>query len=96
MNYYEILSVNENATQSEIKKAYIKLAKKYHPDSSKENTEDMMTQVNEAYAVLSDPQKKEEYDKQKSSTSFSANDYEDAVKDYDDEDIKNTQKYALK
>ncbi len=94
MNYYEILGINENATQSEIKKAYIKLANKYHPDKSKEDTTKIMAEINEAYNVLSDPEKREAYDLK--IKPLSNEDYEEAVKDYDDEDIKNAEKYALK
>ena len=94
MNYYEILGVDKNATQSEIKKAYIKLANKYHPDKSKEDTTKIMAEINEAYNVLSDPEKREAYDLK--IKPLSNEDYEEAVKDYDDEDIKNTEKYALK
>jgi molecular chaperone DnaJ len=62
-DYYEILGVNRNASQEEIKAAYKKLAKKYHPDISKDkNTEEKFKEVLEAYSVLSDPQKRANYD----------------------------------
>lgn len=63
-DYYEILSVSRNATQDEIKKAYRRLARKYHPDVNKDepNTEAMFKEVNEAYEVLSDPDKRRNYD----------------------------------
>lgn len=62
-DYYEVLGVQKNASASEIKKAYRKLAKKYHPDiSSETNASEKFKEVNEAYQVLSDTQKKQNYD----------------------------------
>jgi curved DNA-binding protein len=65
MDYYQILGVSRDATPEEIKKAYRKLALKYHPDKAKgdkKQAEEKFKQISEAYAVLSDPQKKQEYD----------------------------------
>jgi len=62
-NYYEILGLKKDATTDDIKKAYKELAKKYHPDVSKEeNATEKFKEINEAYSVLSDSEKKQNYD----------------------------------
>ncbi|MDO9468802.1 MAG: DnaJ C-terminal domain-containing protein [Thiobacillus sp.] len=62
-NYYDVLGVARDATAHDIKKAFRKLARKYHPDISREpEAERRMQEVNEAYAVLSDPEKRAAYD----------------------------------
>ncbi|MGC4018899.1 MAG: J domain-containing protein [Muricomes sp.] len=63
-DYYDILEIRKNADASAIKKAYRKLAKKYHPDTNAGNAEaeQKFKEVSEAYAVLSDPEKKKMYD----------------------------------
>ncbi len=62
-DYYEILGISKDSSKEEIKKSYKKLAKKYHPDISKEeSSEEKFKEVSEAYAVLSDDEKKQQYD----------------------------------
>lgn len=62
-DYYEVLGLTKDATDAEIKSAFRKLAKKYHPDVNKEpDAEAKFKEVQEAYAVLSDPNKRKQYD----------------------------------
>ena len=64
-DYYEILGVPKDATEDQIRRAYKKLAIKWHPDKNPDNkkqAEEKFKEISEAYSVLSDPKKKNEYD----------------------------------
>ena len=63
-DYYEVLGVSRNASEDDIKKAYRKLALKFHPDRNKgdKEAEERFKEINEAYAVLSDTEKRQQYD----------------------------------
>ena len=64
-DYYELLGVKKDATDAEIRKAYRKLALKWHPDKNQDNkqeAEEKFKKINEAYSVLSDKQKRKQYD----------------------------------
>lgn len=63
-DYYETLGVDRNATQKEIRSAYRKLARKYHPDMNPDDKDaaEKFKRVQEAYEVLSEPKKRERYD----------------------------------
>ena len=58
-DYYEVLGVDKNASEAEIKKAFRKLARQYHPDVNPDNkeAEEKFKEINEAYEVLSEPEK---------------------------------------
>ena len=62
MNYYELLGVQVNSNDKDLKVAYLKMAKRYHPDIYKGVNRDHFKKVNEAFSVLKNPQKRAEYD----------------------------------
>jgi molecular chaperone DnaJ len=63
-DYYEVLGITRNASDDEVKRAFRRLAKQYHPDANKEEgSESRFIEINEAYEVLSDPQKRAAYDR---------------------------------
>lgn len=79
-NYYEILGVSDTASKEVIKKAYIALAKKYHPDTTTFDigyAEDKMKEINEAYSVLSDETARRAYDAELEADIDSSDEFED-------------------
>jgi curved DNA-binding protein len=88
-DYYKILGVNKTAEDGEIKKAYRKLAMKYHPDHTKgdKNAEEKFKQISEAYAVLSDKEKRKQYDTFGSDGFHQRFSQEDIFRSYDFGDI---------
>jgi curved DNA-binding protein len=93
MDYYQILGVSRDATPEEIKKAYRKLALKYHPDKAKgdkKQAEEKFKQISEAYAVLSDPTKRQEYDQFGSQVFRQKFTQEDIFRGFDFSDIYDT------
>ena len=89
-DYYQILGVGREAAADEIKKAYRKLAMKYHPDKAKgdkKQAEEKFKQISEAYAVLSNPEKKKEYDEFGSQVFRQKFSQEDIFRGFDFSDI---------
>jgi len=62
-NYYDVIGVSKNATPDEIKKKFRELAMKTHPDKTKEDSEKEMAELNKAYEILSDKERREKYDR---------------------------------
>ena len=89
MEYYHILGLSKNASADEIKKAYRKLALKYHPDKNQGNkaAEEKFKEISEAYAVLSDPEKKRQYDTYGSAGFRQRYSQEDIFRNFDLNDI---------
>lgn len=87
LNHYDTLEISETATQAEIKQAYRRLAKQFHPDTNQGTaSHDRITQINAAYEVLGDPQQRRTYDRRLSSQSqgyaVSLDDREPVYADY--------------
>ena len=77
-DYYEVLGLKKSATEAEIRKAYKKLAMKWHPDKNRNNqaeAEARFKEISEAYQVLSDKKKRNQYDNRSSYTSFNPTDF---------------------
>ncbi|MBW1636980.1 MAG: J domain-containing protein [Deltaproteobacteria bacterium] len=89
MDYYNVLGVDKKATEAEIKKRYRKLALKYHPDKNKgdKTSEDKFKEISEAYAVLSDAEKKQQYDQFGSTQFHQRYSQEDIFRNFDLNDI---------
>ncbi|MBV5317259.1 MAG: J domain-containing protein [Desulfobulbaceae bacterium] len=89
MEYYQVLGVAKTATADEIKKAYRKLAIKYHPDKNQGNKklEEKFKEISEAYAVLSDPEKRKQYDTYGSTGFHQRYSQEDIFRNFDLNDI---------
>jgi DnaJ-class molecular chaperone len=64
-DYYAMLGVSDQAAQSEIKRAYRRLARKYHPDLNQQTLDEHIKRLNEAYDILGDPAKRAAYDQQR-------------------------------
>ena len=90
-NYYDILQINQNASPEIIEKAYKTLAKKYHPDlqeeSNKKQAEEILKEINEAYEILSNPDKKALYDQNLKNEAISQEDYNEIYEE--NQNLKN-------
>lgn len=89
-DFYKTLGINSKATSDEIKTAYRKMARKYHPDvSSDANAEVKFRNITEAYETLSDVKKREEYDNSQSSQGFKSSSFKDTFSQPSDYSTEN-------
>lgn len=74
LDYYKILGIRDDASEEDIKKAYRKLSKKYHPDANPDNQEakEKFHEITEAYDILRDPEKRKKYDMEQKQTKTNA------------------------
>jgi len=94
-DYYEVLGVPRNASKEELKKTYKKLAKKYHPDIAKDkSTGEKFKEISEAYAVLSDDQKRAHYDQFDRDGFDQRFSQEDIFRDFDFNIFRNTGEFS--
>lgn len=86
-NYYEILEVNSTASAEDIKKSYRRLSKIYHPDanSGDKNAEERFKKISEAYSIISDPNKRNQYDLKLNGSKINATSFEEWVNNMNDE-----------
>ena len=92
-DYYEVLGIDRNASKTQIKLAYRRLSKKYHPDKNKKDlsAKQKFIEIHEAYEILSDPKRKSQYDNIGLSEPFFGNDFESILStpDFNDYDFGN-------
>ncbi len=93
-NYYKVLGINEKASPKEIKIAFRRLARKYHPDRNSKVSEDVMKNINIAFENLSDPEKRRIYDKTLKNSNSVIIDYEDKFSEDNTSDFDSNIKFV--
>ncbi|TKJ20106.1 MAG: hypothetical protein CEE43_13740 [Promethearchaeota archaeon Loki_b32] len=98
-DYYEVLGIDRNASKTQIKLAYRRLAKKYHPDKNKKdlNAKEKFIEIHEAYKILNDPKRRSQYDHIGLSEPFFGKDFESILStpDFNDYDFGNNFVYTV-